>query len=96
MCLKTSRAASLTPEDLEFLGQYSSTTTGSIHPYLSSLVNYIHPVSFSGFDEAESKFKLCYLRPVNMYCNLLQLSPYMMLQVNLCQQSNKFATGVKN
>ena len=57
--MKTSRAASLTPEDMEILSQYTATTTaGSIHPYLSSLVNYIHPVSFSGFDEAESKFKL--------------------------------------
>ena len=58
MCFKSSRAASLTPEDMELLGQFSSVeTTGSIHPYLSSLVNYIHPVRFSGFDEAESKFK---------------------------------------
>ena len=41
---------------MDLISQFSSVhTTGSIHPYLSTLVNYIHPVPFSGFDEAESK-----------------------------------------
>ena len=31
---------------------YESATT-NIHPYLSSLVNYIQPVKFQGFDVAE-------------------------------------------
>ena len=33
-------------------GAHSGTTT-NVHPFLSSMVNYIHPTKFAGFDEAE-------------------------------------------
>ena len=79
LILQTSRAASLTPEDLEYLSQIkgSTQTTGNIHPYLSTLVNYIHPVPFSGFDEAESKSNFLFV-PENVhtfYTRFLGLNP---------------------
>jgi len=40
--------------------QYQSATT-NIHPYLSSLVNYVQPVKFQGFDVAEGQFSMLLL-----------------------------------
>ena len=33
-------------------GAHTGSTT-NVHPFLSSMVNYIHPMKFTGFDEAE-------------------------------------------
>ena len=34
------------------LSKYSGSTL-NVHPYLSSMVNYVHPTKFAGFDDAE-------------------------------------------
>ncbi|MFH4984323.1 hypothetical protein AB6A40_011032 [Gnathostoma spinigerum] len=46
----------LTKEEEEriFAEYHYTGATTNIHPLLSSLVNYAHPVKFSGFDVAES------------------------------------------
>ena len=30
-----------------------SGSTTNVHPFLSSMINYVHPIKFTGFDEAE-------------------------------------------
>ncbi|CAJ0563671.1 unnamed protein product, partial [Mesorhabditis spiculigera] len=39
--------------EYHYTGEYYTGATTNIHPLLSSLVNYTHPVKFSGFDVAE-------------------------------------------
>lgn len=48
----------LTKEEEEriFAEYHYTGATTNIHPLLSSLVNYTHPVKFSGFDVAEGMF----------------------------------------
>lgn len=48
----------LTKEEEErIFAEYNYTgATTNIHPLLSTLVNYTHPVKFSGFDVAECEF----------------------------------------
>lgn len=53
--IQGSRSASLTPEEADILTTLQPSTTGNINPFLSSLVNYIQPVPFQGFEEAEGK-----------------------------------------
>ncbi|XP_015762799.1 PREDICTED: 1-phosphatidylinositol 4,5-bisphosphate phosphodiesterase-like [Acropora digitifera] len=90
---KTSRAASLTPEDLEALRQYS--TTGNIHPILSALVNYIHPVPFNGFDEAEKKNLSYNISSFNESTGfgLLKASPVEFVRYNKRQLSRIYPKG---
>lgn len=49
--------AILTKEEEEriFAEYHYTGATTNIHPLLSSLINYTHPVKFSGFDVAEGK-----------------------------------------
>ncbi|KAF8386215.1 egl-8 [Pristionchus pacificus] len=53
---KTKKKPALTKEEEErIFAEYNYTgATTNIHPLLSSLINYTHPVKFSGFDVAES------------------------------------------
>lgn len=90
---KTSRAASLTPEDLEALRQFS--TTGNIHPLLSALVNYIHPVPFNGFDEAEKKNLSYNISSFNESTGfgLLKASPVEFVRYNKRQLSRIYPKG---
>ena len=66
---------SLTNEDESQLisaYQYESATT-NIHPLLSSLVNYVQPVKFQGFDIAEGQFNLMLsLPPGSNWVNLFR------------------------
>ena len=66
---------SLTNEDESQLisaYQYESATT-NIHPLLSSLVNYVQPVKFQGFDIAEGQFNLMLsLLPGSNWVNLFR------------------------
>ncbi|GMT12242.1 hypothetical protein PFISCL1PPCAC_3539 [Pristionchus fissidentatus] len=53
---KTKKKPALTKEEEErIFAEYNYTgATTNIHPLLSSLINYTHPVKFSGFDVAEA------------------------------------------
>ncbi|GMR59752.1 hypothetical protein PMAYCL1PPCAC_29947 [Pristionchus mayeri] len=53
---KTKKKPALTKEEEErIFAEYNYTgATTNIHPLLSSLINYTHPVKFSGFDVADS------------------------------------------
>uniref|UniRef100_A0A0R3RV04 1-phosphatidylinositol 4,5-bisphosphate phosphodiesterase n=1 Tax=Elaeophora elaphi TaxID=1147741 RepID=A0A0R3RV04_9BILA len=53
---KNKKAQQLTKEEEEriFAEYHYTGATTNIHPLLSSLVNYTHPVKFSGFDVAEA------------------------------------------
>ena len=44
--------ATLGGETVTIQPAHSGSTT-NVHPFLSSMVNYIHPMKFTGFDEAE-------------------------------------------
>jgi len=44
-------------EEAELLNMYTYTgATTNIHPYLSAMVNYAHPIKFQGFDISEGKY----------------------------------------
>lgn len=90
---KNSRAASLTPEDMDVLRQFQ--TVGNIHPLLSSLVNYIHPVPFSGFDEAERKNLAHHISSFNESTGfgLLKASPEKFVKYNKRQLSRIYPKG---
>ncbi|XP_048580318.1 1-phosphatidylinositol 4,5-bisphosphate phosphodiesterase beta-4 isoform X2 [Nematostella vectensis] len=94
---KGSRAASLTPDDVaDIMASFpTQSTTGNINPLLSSLVNYIQPVPFQGFDESEKRNLFYQMSSFNESTGfgLVRATPLDFVKYNKRQMSRIYPRG---
>ncbi|EDO42237.1 predicted protein [Nematostella vectensis] len=90
-------AASLTPDDVaDIMASFpTQSTTGNINPLLSSLVNYIQPVPFQGFDESEKRNLFYQMSSFNESTGfgLVRATPLDFVKYNKRQMSRIYPRG---
>ncbi|KAK6012213.1 Phosphatidylinositol-specific phospholipase C, Y domain protein, partial [Ostertagia ostertagi] len=88
----TKKQPVLTKEEEEriFAEYHYTGATTNIHPLLSSLINYTHPVKFSGFDVAESESEYSFTFSLQIFwnagCQMVALNfqtPDVYMQLNM-------------